>query len=317
MKKLGKMLVFVVLCVAALGVSIQIGTKIGTWKITDEKLGDWKVKWTPEVGEKIADVSYGEKAADRYDLYLPAGKARGAYALILHIHGGGFNSGDKSEGEITCKYFASKGYVTASVNYSLMDESHTSNINVMYEELVSALDHILKNCAERGYPITEMATTGESAGGCLAMLFAFRYQDCPVPIRFVMQESGPASFEPSLWADTDREGELSYVNSMTGASFTEADYGTEAYQKAIDEISPAAYVNENTIPLLMAYGANDKIVPPSVKEPFLARLDEVGATYQYILFPNSGHGLLGDPDKLAEYHEAMVSFAERCFENAP
>ena len=316
MKRIGKFLLFIAVCIVLFLCSLNIGKPIGTWKIPGEKLGDMKVKWNSEVGEKIADLSYGNKAANRYDLYLPADDQKEAYSLILHIHGGGFNSGDKSEGEILCRYFASKGYVTAAVNYSLMDETHESNINVMYDETVKALDTILKDCEQRGYHISEMATTGESAGGCLAMLFAFRYgNECPIPIRFVMEESGPASFEPSLWADADIEGQISYVNSMTGRNFTLEDHGTEDYQKAIDEISPVSYIDENTIPLLMAYGSKDKIVPPGVKVPLLEKLDEHHVTYQYIEFPNSGHGLLGDPDKLLEYHKAMLEYCEKFFKN--
>ena len=316
MKKVGKTMLFIIICIIVFMISINIGVKIGTWKVTDEKLGDMKVEWSSKLGEKVSDISYGDKAANTYDLYLPAENGRKAYSLILHIHGGGFNSGDKSEGEITCKYFASKGYITAAINYSLIDDSHEANLNVMYDESVAALNSILNECEQRGYHITEMATTGESAGGCLAMLLAFRYgEESPVPIRFVMQESGPASFEPSLWADTDKEGEISFVNSMTGKSFHTDDYGSDEYQKSIDEISPAAYVNSETIPLLMAYGANDRIVNPKVKEPFLKALDASGVTYQYIFFPNSGHGLLGDPDKLLEYHAAMLKYCDSYFEN--
>ena len=316
MKKAGKIMLFIVICIVAFTISIKVGTNIGTWRITDEKLGDMKVKWNAGIGEKISDISYGSKTSNRYDLYLPADNGKEAYSLILHIHGGGFNSGDKGEGEITCKYFTSLGYVTAAINYSLMDDSHEANLNVMYDESVAALNSILNECEQRGYHITEMATMGESAGGCLAMLFVFRYEnECPVPIRFVMQESGPASFEPSLWADTDKEGEISFVNNMTGKSFHTDDYGTEEYQKAIDEISPASYVNGNTIPLLMAYGANDRIVNPRVKEPFLKALDACGVNFRYIFFPNSGHGLLGDHDKLLEYHAAMLEYCETYFEN--
>lgn len=59
---------------------------------------------------------YGHK----YDLYVPSNIDKGkAQQLILYIHGGSFNSGTKEDGEVWCKYYASKGYITASLDYSL------------------------------------------------------------------------------------------------------------------------------------------------------------------------------------------------------
>ena len=310
-----KNVLFIVLCIIVFVIFINIGKNVGMWKVTNDKYGDLKVKWNDQVGTMYKDLSYGDKDSNKYDLYLPADKSKKNYSLIFHIHGGGFNSGDKSEGEILMKYFASKGYVTASSNYSLMDDTHTSNLNVMYDELVKALNEVIKEANNKGYNITEMAVTGESAGGCLAMLLAFRYENSPIPIKFIFEESGPASFEPSMWADTDKEGQVSFINSMTGKSFKVEDMATEEYQNAINEISPVSYINENTIPMLLAYGANDKIVPPKIKEPLIEALDKYNVPHDYLLLPNSGHGLLGDKDKLLEYHKKMIEYANKYFEN--
>lgn len=316
MRKLVKMIGYVFLCIAVFLIFWSIGSKVAVNRITDEKLGDLKVKWNDQTGTVYENVSYGEKEINRYDLYLPANQEEDSYSLIFHIHGGGFNSGDKSEGEILCKFFASKGYVAVSANYSLMDESHISNLNVMYEELVAALKHAISGAEEAGYPVTEMAVTGESAGGCLAMLLAFRYGDSSdIPIRFVFQESGPASFQPDLWASATEQGQVDFVNSMTGRTFTVEDMEFEEYRMAIDEISPVSYINQNTVPLLLAYGSHDKIVPPNIKVPLLQALEDKHAVYEYIEFTNSGHGLLNDPERLKEYHEKMLEYADRYFEN--
>lgn len=315
MKKVIVKILFVILCIIIFLLFLNIGKKVGIWKINDEKYGDLKVKWNDSVGIIYKDLSYGEKDTNKYDLYLPAIKDKDNYSLIFHVHGGGFNSGDKSEAEILMKYFASKDYVAVSSNYSLIDDSHESNLNVMYDELVKSLNKAINEAKDKGYNITEMAVTGESAGGCLAMLLAFRYSDSPIPVRFIFEESGPASFEPSLWADTDIEGQVSFINSMTGKSFKVDDIGTVEYQKAIDEISPYTYINENTIPMLIAYGVNDKIVPPKIKEPLLENLKKYNVTHDYLLFPNSGHGLLGDKNMLLDYHQKMMEYADKYFEN--
>lgn len=316
MMRILKKVLFVLLCGVVFVVFLSIGSTLAMNYLTGLKFSDWKVKWDDKTGTLIRDISYGEKESNRYDLYLPANHGKDCYSLIFHIHGGGFNSGDKSEGELMCKYLASRGYVMVSANYSLIDDSHTSNLNVMYEELVAALKHSVSRAAEAGYTVTEMAATGESAGGCLAMLLAFRYGDqSEIPIRFVFQESGPASFQPDLWASTTEQGQVDFVNSMTGMTFAEEDFNSEEYCKAIDEISPASYITQDTIPLLVAYGSHDKVVPPAIKVPLLQALKDNNTVYNYIEFPNSGHGLLNDPDLLEEYHKKILEYAERYFEN--
>ena len=311
-----KKVLFVLLCIIIFFVFWNIGSKVGTWKLTDMKYGDMKVKWNDSIGKVIKDKSYGNKESNKYDLYLPATK-KDNYSLIVHVHGGGFTSGDKSEAEILTKYFASKGYVTVSINYSLMDDSHSSNLNVMYDELRMALDDIIKTANDNGYNITEMATTGESAGGCLAMLLALRdSESLPVPVKFIMEESGPSNFNPTLWYENaSREEQVDFVNNMTGKKFTVDDIDSEEYNKAIDEISPSSYIKEDNIPMLIAYGVNDKIVPPKVKTPLLENLDKYNVKYEYLEFKNSGHGLLGDKDLLKEYHNKMLEYSNKYFEN--
>lgn len=315
MKKL-KGALYVLLCLVVFIGFYLVGARLGMSKFSHDKFSSMTVKWNDSVGTVVKDISYGEKESNKYDLYLPAAE-KDAYSLILHIHGGGFSAGDKREGEIICKYYVSKGYVTASVNYSLMNNTQTGNLNIMCDELLIAVNDILSVAEEKGYHITEMATTGESAGGTLALLLPLRYGDrTPVPVKFVIEESGPASFIPELWAPGSSEQErVDFINNMTGLNLELTDYGSEAYENAIDSISPASYINQDTIPLLLAYGAGDVVVPPNIKEPMLEALEQNSASYDYILFPNSGHSLYNDPEQMEEYRTKMNEYVEKYFTN--
>ena len=76
-----------------------------------------RVEWNDEVGKVYRDLPYAEDMC--YDLYLPSSlEKEDEQFLLLYIHGGSFNSGSKEDGEVWCKYYASKGYVTASLDYS-------------------------------------------------------------------------------------------------------------------------------------------------------------------------------------------------------
>ena len=114
---------------------------------------------------------------------------------------------------------------------------------------------------------------------------------------------------------TEDAGRAAFVSMMTGKKFTTEDVGSEEYQQAIDEISPASLVNERTVPTVLAYGPKDKVVPVDIKYRLLEKLDEYGVVYDYIEFPHSGHGLLDDLDKSEEFYKLSDLYMERYFEN--
>lgn len=309
---------FVCLCIVVFIVFLILGFILAINYLVNARYGYLKVAFTDDVGTVIKDLSYGEDKLQTYDLYLPADKSHENYSLVFFVHGGGFTGGDKAATEAVRygQYLASKGYIVASANYRLATEDNGISVGDMYEDLMTAVEAIVRKSDELGYPINEMATTGGSAGGCLAMLVAFKEPDrLPVPIKFVFEETGPASFEPALWDMQTAEQKANFVNSVSGQKFTAADVGSVEFQRAIDEISVSTMVNEYSVPIILAYGPNDKMVNPKAKYPLLDALDANAVEYIYIEFPNSGHGLMADPDKTELYYQAMEDYLNRFFTN--
>lgn len=240
--------------------------------------------------------------------------------MIFYIHGGGFTGGDKADGKYWCPYFASKGMVAASVNHTLLKEGTKANLNTMFHELRHTAQVISKICNEKGIELNEMATTGISAGGCLALLYAYREPEkSPIPVKFVFEQTGPASFEPSLWNKNKQEhknkDKVNFVYAMTGKEFAPEQADSEEYRQAIREISPTDWVNQNSVPTILGYGAKDKVVPTIIIPKLLEKLTQHKVEHTYIEFPNSGHGLLSDPDKTEEFYKAIDLYIKKYFEN--
>ena len=281
---------FVCLCIIIFVVFVIIGFILALRHVADQKYSYLKVDFTEDVGTVIKDLPYGEDPLQTYDLYLPADNSKENYSLVLFVHGGGFKSGDKSSMEaVRCgEYLASRGYVVASVNYRLFTENSKVYVMDMYEDLMTAVDVIVSHSDGLGYHLNEMATTGGSAGGCLAMLVAYKEPERPpIPIRFVFQETGPATFEPGIWDKVTDEDKAIFVNYVSGDNFTAASVGSAEYQNAIDEISVSTMINENSVPIILAYGPNDKIVSVRAKYTLLDALEANGIEHTYIEFPNS------------------------------
>ena len=317
MKKIMKKLGFVLLCLLIF-VSLFIVSFIITGRVITRKVNEpWQTTWDETVGTVYKDQNLNLETQTGYEHYLPKKvKDNNEYSLILYIHGGGFTGGDKASGELLCKYFTSQGYVCASVNYTLADGKHTSNINLMNEQIHQQVVEIKQSAEKYGYNLTQMALTGESAGGCLAMLYAYKEpENSCIPVKLLFQMTGPASFEPEYWGNTDSVTSAQFVSMMTGEEVTKEMIESKTALNLINEISPTAFVKETSVPSIVAYGLKDKVVPVKLKYPLLEAYDENKVSYEYVEFTNSGHAMAFDWNKTKIYADKVNEYLQKYMPN--
>ena len=306
MKKKTKILIYVITFIVVFLISALI--RIMLLGSAPERL--IKVEWDESVGEIYSNLDYENDNGNQYDLYIPSGldKLENQY-LILFIHGGSFNSGSKEDGESWCKYYATKWYITAFVDYSFEIKGKDASIYLMNEEIENAVTAIKQKTEELGYHIAGMAPCGVSAGGTLAMNLAYNGNSA-IPVKFVFQLAAPTYFAPSEWSllmKVDRlDSEEKFCKMMTGKELE--DYDTE-----IQNISPACIVNEDSVPSLIGYGLIDHCVPLSQKYYLIEVYDRDNVMYDYIEFPKSNHGMYNDLDKLQEFLDKSLEYAKVYF----
>ncbi len=94
-------------------------------------------------GDVLNDLPYDNTNGHKYDLYIPdSADMSKPQNLILFIHGGSFNSGVKEDGDAWCKFYASHGYITATLEYSLQNQDKVASLNLMNEEVASCVTAI-------------------------------------------------------------------------------------------------------------------------------------------------------------------------------
>jgi len=261
-------------------------------------------------GDIFKNQNYENENGNQYDLYIPSGldKTQNQY-LILYIHGGSFNSGSKEDGETWCRYYAAQGYITASVDYTLQKQGKDASIYRMNEEIENAVRAIQQRAAELGYHIAGMAPFGVSAGGTLAMNLAYNGNSA-IPVKFVFQMAAPTYFEPSEWSLLMKVDKLAsatdFCKMMTGKELDD-------YTLDIQKISPAGIVNDDSVPSLIAYGRIDHCVPVNQKYYLMGAYILHDVPYDYIEFPKSNHGMYNDLDKLQEFLDKSLEYADRYF----
>ena len=268
------------------------------------------VKWNDSVGTVYANQKYENANGHKYDLYIPSGlDEKQSQYLILFIHGGSFNSGAKEDGDAWCKYYATKGYIAATVDYTLQAHGQEASIYLMNSEIESAVKAIKEQAEALGYRIAGMAPCGVSAGGTLAMNLAYN-GNSEIPVKFVFQLAAPTYFDPSEWSLLMRVDKLKTADEfcamMTGKTMTD-------YSREIQKISPACIVSADSVPSLIGYGLIDHCVPLSQKYYLINAYDKYRVPYDYIEFPKSNHGMYNDPDKLRLFLDKSLEYADRYF----
>lgn len=282
---------------------------------------DYEVEWSDDLGILQKDLSYGEKPAEKYDLYLPKDNTKESYGLVIYLHPGGFTSGDKSGDEKMLSWLCKKGYVAAGINYTLFSEENPdANIYTQSVEIRDAVPIIVEKAKELGYNITEMAAGGGSAGHCLAMLYAYRDADTsPVPVKFVFGAVGPSSFYPEDWGcfgfntETDEalEGAAGLFGTMAGKKITPYMFGTPEYDDAMKDVSALLNIDDDTVPSLFCYGAYDKVQSFDASKRLDAALTEHGIPHDYLIAAHSGHGLQNDSAVMHEYSKKLGEYLDK------
>ena len=115
----------------------------------------------------------------KMDIYTPVEDAGEKRPLLLMLHGGSFFIGNKQEkGQAAwCEYFASLGYVAASVDYRMGFRPNRKGFaqaeECAFEDASDALDFLLGRDG-LGIDPDRIFIAGTSAGAMLALRLAFR-----------------------------------------------------------------------------------------------------------------------------------------------
>ena len=259
------------------------------------------------------DVVYGtDKTRQCMDLFLP-NNVSGDVSLILYLHGGGWIYGDKSEYTGTA-YDDCKKYGVATLTISYRYTSPSVNAFDIADDIAAALAKAKELGAKHGLNIKQMMTYGGSAGGHLALFYAYSRQNTS-PIRPVaaFSECGPTNLTNKEYLDSNLgTNTIVYeLSCMCGKTFT-ASTMDSAYNE-LAAVSPVKYVNADTVPTVICHGMKDITVPFSDAETLDKFLTYYGVPHYFLAYPNTNHAIHIGPDQ--EYVEYAKKLFDQYVEN--
>ena len=278
---------------------------------------EYSVKWSDELGTLKFDISYGGGEANKFDLYLPKDNSKESYGLVVHLHAGGFTSGDKAGDKEMLSWLCSKGYVAAGINYTLRtDNNPEASVLTQSNEIKAAIPVVIEEAEKAGYHIDQMAMAGGSAGHCLAMIYTYRDgAEAPVPVVLTFGAVGPSCFYQEDWGiyglDQNDEACAGMFSIMAGVEITEQDIMDGSYHEKVKPISAMEWISENPVPSVIAYGKQDKVQPYLGSLRLKAALEENNVDYRYFELQHSGHGLQNDSAVSKQWMEAIEEYLEK------
>lgn len=178
------------------------------------------------------------------------------------------------------------------------------------------MPYVVAAAEKLGYKLDRMAISGGSAGGCLALLYAYRDADTsPLPVRMVFEAVGPGSFHVEDWGifglDQSPAAAAGLFSVMSGQALTPEDIASGAYLEAVKPISADRWVTKDTVPSVLCYGAYDKMQPFAASKPLVAALEKNGVDHRHFVAEHSGHGLQNDNKAYLEYLDAVVEYLDK------
>ncbi len=228
--------------------------------------------------------------------------------LIVMIHGGSWNGGNKEQLAKTNRRLAQEGYSVAAINYRHAPKFKSP---AAVEDTFRALDFLKADAEKLHLDISRIVLIGRSAGGQIALSAA--YADREPGIQGVVAFYAPADLVLGYDVPSRRLvlNSRKVLEDYLGGSPAQNPDGYAA-------ASPTNFVNASTPPTLLIHGGLDPIVWPHQSEALSERLQQAARPYLYVRLPWATHGcdanLSGPSGQLSLYaidRFLAAVFAER------
>lgn len=236
--------------------------------------------------ERTKNITYGPLERQKLDVYEAMGEVRG---VLVFVHGGTWDSGDKSDYPFLADTLAECGYTTVVANYRLVPEVTFPSYA---EDLALALDWVFGHQDLLGSE--RIFLMGHSAGAHIAALISFdeRYLAAhalePQDLSGFIGLAGPYDFLPP----------------DPNAVRTRAALGPEENWQATQPIN---FVDGDEMPALLMTGLDDTMVNPANSERMAQRILEQGGEATLKTYEGVDHvAIVGAFARVARFLEREV-----------
>jgi acetyl esterase/lipase len=246
------------------------------------------------------DIVYAEHDGIKLvgDLYLPKGKSKAP--VLVAIHGGGWENGNKQYYRYWGLFLSRAGYAVFAIDYRL---GSAGRYPAAVYDAKAAVQFIRAKAADFNLDPDRIGVVGDSAGAHLAALIALAADQFNAAYRDDANANVPANVKcvigfygiydlPEQWThELVARPHNNAVEKFLGAAPTQN-------RRVYFEASPLSYTTEdhNKVRVLLIHGTNDDIVDSEAQSgAFRTALVQAGFFAQRIILPGAGHSWARDP----------------------
>ncbi|MEO5656966.1 MAG: S9 family peptidase, partial [Nitrospiria bacterium] len=237
-------------------------------------------------------------------LTLPPGKPRTSLPLVITVHGGP-NARDSWGFDPEAQWLANRGYACLQINFRGSTGYGKRFLNAgdkewggkMHDDLIDAVRWAVD---QQIADPKRIAIYGGSYGGYAALVGA---TFTPEVFCCAVDVVGPSNLItmirtiPPYWSAF-----IAIEHRRVGDPDTEEDF--------LKSRSPLFHVDRIAIPVLIAHGANDPRVKQAESEQIVEAMKRRGLPYEYLVFPDEGHGF-AKPENRLRFYAAAERFLAR------
>jgi len=230
----------------------------------------------------MLNVSYGSNSQQKMDVYLPATRSTTTTKVMIMIHGGGWNTGDKTDFNEYVDSLKKREptYAIFNINYRLANISDLFPAQEL--DIKAAVEFIYNKRQE--YKISDkFVLVGASAGAHLALLQGYKYST-PVKPKAIIDFFGPTDLI-DMYNNPPNALVQPLLVAVTGVTPTANTLYTQS--------SPINFISSQAPPTMIFHGGIDIVVAPSQSVLLNMRLQTAGVIHQYFFYPTEGHGWVG------------------------
>lgn len=264
----------------------------------------------------------------KLDIWLPS-SASGPTALVLWVHGGAFQLGDRRElpptfaPESVFRLLNQAGIACATADYR---HSLEAPFPAQLHDLKAAVRYLREYAVELNVDPERFGAWGESAGGHLVALLGLTgnrqdlegglgAQGHPSGVSAVVDFYGVSSlpdlppmqqpaglFPAALTAAVPQGMSLQPDHMLVGGSDD---------PRLLAAASPVNYVAPGAAPFLLVHGDSDGLVPHSQSELLAAALADAGVDHDLVTIEGGDHCFFGAEDQLDTILATAIDYFER------
>jgi acetyl esterase/lipase len=232
------------------------------------------------------------KARDGLDLPVwvttPPGKASGPRPAVVLVHGGPWLRGTEWKWNADAQFLASRGYVVIEPEFRGSMGFGQRHFRAGFKNWGTSMQDDVADAvrwaADKGIVDGKrVCIAGASYGGYATFMGAIRHPDLyRCGVAWVAVTDPRLMFEETWANDLSREAQRYQLPAMLGDPVKEADM--------LKAATPVERAKEIKIPILMAFGLDDRRVPLEHGKRMRAAMQAAGQQPEYVVYDGEGHG---------------------------